>query len=95
MLHKKKLDKDIVFTSRRNSWRVSEVIYSSKFDSSSNPNAVLRLTYDPINSSNAAQRSTHDLCQTVTNTLGIDTNPMMSLGCSNTTCCARERTSCG
>ena len=39
------------------------MIYSTKFDSLSNPNAVLRLTHDPTNNPNAALRSTHDLCQ--------------------------------
>jgi len=68
-----KLDKDRIFTSGRNLWRVSEVIYSYKFDSSSNLNVVLRLTYDPTNSPSADPRSTHDLRQTATDALGIDT----------------------
>ena len=69
----KKLDKDRIFTSRRNPRSVFEAIYSFKFDSSSNPNAVLRSTHDPTNSPNAASRSMHDLRQTSTNALGIDT----------------------
>jgi len=49
------------------------MIYSTKFDSLSNPNDVLRLTNDPTNSLNAALRSTHDLRQTATNVLEINT----------------------
>ena len=49
------------------------MIYSTKFDSLSNTNAVLRSTHDPTNSPNAAPRSAHDLRQTATNALGIDT----------------------
>jgi len=49
------------------------MIYSTKFDSLSNLNTVLRSTHDPTNSPNATSRSTHDLRQTATNALGIDT----------------------
>ena len=84
-----KLDKDRTFTSKWNPRRVSEAIYSSEFDFSSNPNTVLRsthdptnspnassrLTHNPTNSPNAASRSTHDLHQTATDTLGVDTWP--------------------
>jgi len=69
-----KLDKNRIFTSKRNPRRVSEAVYSSKFDSSSNPNVVLRSTHDPTNSPNAAPRATHDLRQTTTDALGIDTH---------------------
>jgi len=49
------------------------MIYSTKFDSMSNSNVILRLTHDPTNSLNAALRSTQNLCQTATNAIGIDT----------------------
>ena len=68
-----KLDKDRIFISKRNPWRVSEAIYSYKFDSSSNPNSVLRSIHDPTISPNAAPRSTHVLRQIATDVLGIDT----------------------
>jgi len=49
------------------------MIYSTKFDSLSNPNAVLRSTNDPTNRPNVALRLTHDVRQTTTNALGINT----------------------
>jgi len=49
------------------------MIYSTKFDSLSNQKDVLRLTHDPKNNPNATPRSTHNLRQTATNTLRIDT----------------------
>ena len=53
--------------------RVFEMIYSTKFDSLRNPNAVLRLTHDLTNSPNAAPKSIHYFSQITTNTFGIDT----------------------
>ena len=48
------------------------MIYSTKSDSLSNANAVLRLTHDPTNSPNAAPRLTHNLRQTAANVIEIN-----------------------
>ena len=67
------IDKDMIFTSKWNPRRVFETIYSTESYSLNNVNVVLRSSNDPTNCPNAAPRSTHDLCQTTTNALRIDT----------------------
>jgi len=78
----------MIFTSKRNPRRVFETIYSIEFDSSSNPNVVMRSTHDPIYSPNAAPRSTHVSAKQQPMLLESTHDPTTNLGCSDTTCCA-------
>jgi len=56
------------------------MIYSSELIPRAIQMLFLRSTRDPTNSPNAAPRSTHDLRQTATNALGIDTRSHYELG---------------